>query len=210
MPEERGKQGVVIGLPIFQNVSLPSLNRTSKSGLLRLAEEFALARAYTERLDLRASSLSQDVGTLSGGNQQKVVIAKWLATTPKVIILDEPTKGIDIGSKAAVHGFMAELVAQGLSVIMVSSELPEILGMSDRVVVMREGRIAAVYDNKGLDAETLVRDARRGSPHEIAAQISRAVAARRDRSARSRSSRRGSRPSRTLATWRTCSTTRRS
>jgi rhamnose transport system ATP-binding protein len=159
VPEERGKQGVVIGLPIFQNVSLPSLKRTSKSGLLKLAEEFALARTYTERLDLRASSLSQDVGTLSGGNQQKVVIAKWLATQPKVIILDEPTKGIDIGSKAAVHGFMAELVAEGLSVIMVSSELPEILGMSDRVVVMREGRIAAVYDNEGLDAETLVRAA---------------------------------------------------
>jgi rhamnose transport system ATP-binding protein len=159
VPEERGKQGVVIGLPIFQNVSLPSLARTSKSGMLRLAEEFSLARSYTERLDLRASSLSQDVGTLSGGNQQKVVIAKWLATAPKVIILDEPTKGIDIGSKAAVHGFMAELVSQGLSVIMVSSELPEILGMSDRVVVMREGRIAATYDNKGLDAETLVRTA---------------------------------------------------
>lgn len=159
VPEERGKQGVVIGLPIFQNVSLPSLKRTSKSGLLKLAEEFALARTYTERLDLRASSLSQDVGTLSGGNQQKVVIAKWLATQPKVIILDEPTKGIDIGSKAAVHGFMAELVAEGLSVIMVSSELPEILRMSDRVVVMREGRIAAVYDNGALDAETLVRAA---------------------------------------------------
>ncbi|TIS96163.1 sugar ABC transporter ATP-binding protein [Mesorhizobium sp.] len=155
VPEERGKQGVVI----FQNISLPSLKRTSKSGVLRLAEEFALARSYTERLDLRASSLSQDVGTLSGGNQQKIVIAKWLATAPKVIILDEPTKGIDIGSKAAVHGFMAELVAQGLSVIMVSSELPEILGMSDRVVVMREGRIASVYDNKGLDAETLVKTA---------------------------------------------------
>ena len=159
VPEERGKQGVVIGLPIFENVSLPSLKRTSLHGVLRLKEEFDLARAYTERLDLRASSLSQDVGTLSGGNQQKVVIAKWLATGPKVIILDEPTKGIDIGSKAAVHGFMAELVSQGLSVIMVSSELPEILGMSDRVVVMREGRIAATYDNKGLDAETLVRTA---------------------------------------------------
>ena len=159
VPEERGKQGVVIGMPIFKNVSLPSLKNTSKSGVLRLKEEFSLARAYTERLDLRASSLSQDVGTLSGGNQQKVVIAKWLATTPKVIILDEPTKGIDIGSKAAVHGFMAELVAEGLSVIMVSSELPEILGMSDRVVVMREGRIAAVYDNKGLDAVTLVQAA---------------------------------------------------
>ena len=159
MPEERGRQGVVIGMPIFKNVSLPSLERTSKSGVLRLKEEFDLARRYTGRLDLRASSLSQDVGTLSGGNQQKVVIAKWLATTPKVIILDEPTKGIDIGSKAAVHGFMAELVAEGLSVIMVSSELPEILGMSDRVVVMREGRIAAVYDNQKLDAETLVQTA---------------------------------------------------
>ncbi|MGE3832452.1 MAG: sugar ABC transporter ATP-binding protein [Parvibaculaceae bacterium] len=160
VPEERGRQGVVIGLPIFQNISLPSLKRTSRSGMFRLAQEYGLARSYTERLDLRASSLSQDVGTLSGGNQQKVVIAKWLATGPRIIILDEPTKGIDIGSKAAVHSFMAELVAQGLSVIMISSELPEILGMSDRVVVMREGRIAAIYDNnKGLGAEALVRTA---------------------------------------------------
>jgi len=159
VPEERGRQGVVIGLPIVQNVSLPSLSRTSRSGVLRLAEEFLLARAYTQRLDLRASSLSQDVGTLSGGNQQKVVIAKWLATRPKVIILDEPTKGIDIGSKAAVHGFMAELVAEGLSVIMVSSELPEILGMSDRIVVMREGRMVGIYDNRDLQPETLVRAA---------------------------------------------------
>ena len=161
VPEERGKQGVVLGMPIFKNVSLPSLGRTSVSGVLRLKQEFDLARAFTERLDLRASSLSQDVGTLSGGNQQKVVIAKWLATDPKVIILDEPTKGIDIGSKAAVHRFMADLVAEGLSVIMVSSELPEILGMSDRVVVMREGRIAAVLDNRDLDAVTLVETAAR-------------------------------------------------
>ena len=159
VPEERGKQGVVVDLPIYQNVSLPSLQRTSRNGFLRLAKEFALAREYTERLDLRASSLSQPAGTLSGGNQQKVVIAKWLATSPRVIILDEPTKGIDIGSKAAVHAFMGELVAQGLSVIMVSSELPEILGMSDRVVVMREGRIARIFDNDGLDAVKLVETA---------------------------------------------------
>jgi rhamnose transport system ATP-binding protein len=146
-------------LPIFQNISLPSLRRTSKAGVLRLADELTLARTYARRLDLRASSLSQDIGSLSGGNQQKVIIAKWLATTPKVIILDEPTKGIDIGSKAAVHQFMTELVEQGLSVIMVSSELPEILGMSDRVVVMRQGRIKAVHDIAGLTAETLVRAA---------------------------------------------------
>jgi len=157
VPEERGKQGVVTGEPIFKNVSLPSLERTSRAGFLRTAEEFALTRTYTERLDLRASSLSQNVSTLSGGNQQKVVIAKWLATQPKVIILDEPTKGIDIGSKAAVHGFMAELVAQGLSVIMVSSELPEILGMSDRIVVMREGLIVDTLVNKDVQPETLVR-----------------------------------------------------
>ncbi|RAS18253.1 rhamnose ABC transporter ATP-binding protein [Ensifer sp. YR511] len=159
VPEERGRQGAIIGLPIFQNVTLPSLSRTSRSGFLKLANEFALAREYTTRLDLRAASLDQDVGTLSGGNQQKVVIAKWLATKPKVIILDEPTKGIDIGSKAAVHAFMSELAAQGLSVIMVSSEIPEIMGMSDRVIVMREGRIAGRFERAELTAEKLVRAA---------------------------------------------------
>jgi rhamnose transport system ATP-binding protein len=159
VPEERGRQGAITAMPIFQNVTLPSLSKTSRSGFLRLAEEFRLAREYTSRLDLRAASLDQEVGTLSGGNQQKVVIAKWLATKPKVIILDEPTKGIDIGSKAAVHEFMSELAAQGLSVIMVSSEIPEILGMSDRVIVMREGRIVGEYPRAGLTAETLVRAA---------------------------------------------------
>lgn len=159
VPEDRGKQGAVIGLPIFQNITLPSLGRTSQSGFLRLAEEFKLAREYAERLDLRAASLDQDIGNLSGGNQQKVVIAKWLATQPQVIILDEPTKGIDIGSKAAVHEFMAELAAQGLSVIMVSSEIPEIIGMSDRVIVMRDGLIASELSGDEVTPETLVRHA---------------------------------------------------
>lgn len=159
VPEDRGKQGAVIGLPIFQNVTLPSLSHTSHQGFLRMAEEFKLAREYTQRLDLRAAALDQDVGELSGGNQQKVVIAKWLATQPKVIILDEPTKGIDIGSKAAVHEFMSDLAAQGLSVIMVSSEIPEIMGMSDRAIVMREGRIVAELEGGELTPETLVRHA---------------------------------------------------
>ena len=159
VPEDRGKQGAITALPIFQNVTLPSLMRTSKNGFLRLAEEFKLAREYTERLDLRAASLDTDVGNLSGGNQQKVVIAKWLATQPKVIILDEPTKGIDIGSKAAVHEFMTELAAQGLAVIMVSSEIPEVLGMSDRVIVMREGRIITELSGDDMTPETLVRHA---------------------------------------------------
>ena len=159
VPEDRGKQGAITALPIFQNVTLPSLTRTSRNGFLRLAEEFRLARDYTGRLDLRAASLDTPVGNLSGGNQQKVVIAKWLATQPKIIILDEPTKGIDIGSKAAVHDFMAELAAQGLAVIMVSSEIPEVLGMSDRVIVMREGRIAAELSGAAMTPETLVRHA---------------------------------------------------
>jgi rhamnose transport system ATP-binding protein len=159
VPEDRGRQGAVKGLPIFQNVTLPSLAAVSRGGFLKLAEEFALARTYTQRLDLRAAALDQDVGLLSGGNQQKVVIAKWLATKPRVIILDEPTKGIDIGSKAAVHAFMAELAAQGLAVIMVSSEIPEVLGMSDRVIVMREGRIVDEVSGDRMTPETLVRAA---------------------------------------------------
>nr|WP_156799369.1 sugar ABC transporter ATP-binding protein [Oceanicola granulosus] len=159
VPEDRGLQGAVRGLPIFQNVTLPSLRETSRRGFLRMAEEFALTRRYTDRLELRAAALDQDVAELSGGNQQKVVIAKWLATKPRVIILDEPTKGIDIGSKAAVHAFMAELAAEGLAVIMVSSEIPEILGMSDRVIVMREGRMAAELEGEALTPETLVRHA---------------------------------------------------
>ena len=159
VPEERGRQGAVAGLPIFQNVTLPSLSRVSRRGFLRLAQEFALARQYATRLDLRAASLDQNVGNLSGGNQQKVVIAKWLATQPKVIIMDEPTKGIDIGSKAAVHAFMAELAAQGMSILMVSSEIPEILGMSDRAIVLREGRMVAEFEGAALTAEALVRAA---------------------------------------------------
>ena len=156
VPEERGRQGTVGALPIFQNITLPSLGRLSRNGFLDLAREFALAREYAMLLDLRATSLSQELGTLSGGNQQKVVIGKWLATGPRVIILDEPTKGIDVGSKAAVHAFMRELTAQGTAVVMVSSELPEILGMSDRVIVMRQGRIVGRYAGDDLTAERLV------------------------------------------------------
>ena len=159
VPEDRGRQGAVLGLPIVDNVALPSLPRLSRAGFVAMAEEYDLARTYTARLELRAAALDQDIGKLSGGNQQKVVIAKWLALRPRVIILDEPTKGIDIGSKAAVHAFMAELAAEGLAVIMVSSEIPEVMGMSDRVVVMREGRIAARLEGAEMTPERLVREA---------------------------------------------------
>ena len=159
VPEDRGRQGAVLGLPIVDNVALPSLPRLSRAGFVQMAEEYELARRYTSRLELRAAALDQDIGELSGGNQQKVVIAKWLALRPRVIILDEPTKGIDMGAKAAVHAFMAELAAEGLAVVMVSSEIPEVMGMSDRAIVMREGRITARLEGAEMTPERLVSEA---------------------------------------------------
>ncbi|KZB54228.1 sugar ABC transporter ATP-binding protein [Thalassospira xiamenensis] len=156
VPEDRQHQGAILTLPIFQNITLPQLGGISRSGFIDMAREYDVAREYATLLQLKASSLSENVENLSGGNQQKVVIGKWLATNPNVIIVDEPTKGIDIGSKAAVHRFMGELVARGLSVIMVSSELPEIMGMSDRVIVMHEGRIVSCFDRDNMSAEAIV------------------------------------------------------
>jgi len=156
VPEERQKQGAIIEMPIAQNISLPQLGRLNPNGVLNDAKEWALADEYARRLQVKAFSWKQPVETLSGGNQQKVVIGKWLATHPDVIILDEPTKGIDIGSKAAVHQFMSELVSQGLAVIMVSSELPEVMGMADRIIVMHEGLMVAEYQAGEATAETIV------------------------------------------------------
>ncbi|MEC5317608.1 sugar ABC transporter ATP-binding protein [Brenneria populi subsp. brevivirga] len=156
VPEERQKQGAIIELSICQNISLPQLSRLNPSGILNEAREWALADDYARRLQVKAFSWRQTVETLSGGNQQKVVIGKWLATRPTVIILDEPTKGIDIGAKAAVHRLMAELVGQGLAVIMVSSELPEVMGLADRIIVMHEGLVAAEYGKHEASAETIV------------------------------------------------------
>ena len=156
VPEERQKQGAIIELPIAQNISLPQLSKLNPNGVLNDAKEWALADEYAKRLQVKAFSWKQAVETLSGGNQQKVVIGKWLATHPDVIILDEPTKGIDIGSKAAVHQFMSELVSHGLAVIMVSSELPEVMGMADRIIVMHEGLMVAEYQAGEATAETIV------------------------------------------------------
>ena len=156
VPEERQKQGAIIELPIAQNISLPQLGKLNPRGVLNDAREWQLADEYARRLQVKAFSWRQPVETLSGGNQQKVVIGKWLATHPDVIILDEPTKGIDIGSKAAVHQFMSELVSQGLAVIMVSSELPEVMGMADRIIMMHEGLMVAEYQAGEATAETIV------------------------------------------------------
>jgi rhamnose transport system ATP-binding protein len=157
VPEDRQIAGAILDMSILHNITLSSLRRFG--WLLNRPREEAMALPLAQRLSLRAAHLDQLVSELSGGNQQKVVLSKWLATDPKVIVLDEPTKGIDVGAKAAVHGFMAELVARGLAVVLVSSELPEVMHMSDRIIVMREGRMVGEFDAKTSSAETIVASA---------------------------------------------------
>ncbi|WP_037446034.1 sugar ABC transporter ATP-binding protein [Skermanella stibiiresistens] len=156
VPEDRQVQGAILPMGITENITLPVVDRVNGGPVLRPARERAVARRFGERLAVKATHWDQPVGTLSGGNQQKVLIAKWLATNPAVIILDEPTKGIDVGSKAAVHEFMGELVRSGLAVILVSSELPEIMGMSDTIIVMHEGRIRRRFSRAEATAEAIV------------------------------------------------------
>ncbi len=157
VPEERGRHGAVLQLPIFQNISLPSLTRTSRHGFLRMAEELALARKYAERFDLRAAALSVPVGTLSGGNQQKVVIGKWLATRPRVLLLDEPTRGIDVGAKREIYDLVFRLAGEGLAIVVISSELPELLHLSDRILVMAEGRQTGILSRAEASEEAIMR-----------------------------------------------------
>jgi len=143
VPEDRRQQGLVMDLSIQRNVTLPRSGALARFGLLGGGAERREAAHWTERLRTRYGRLADPVRTLSGGNQQKVVLAKWLATAPRVLIVDEPTRGIDVGTKAEVHRLMSALAAEGVAVLMVSSELPEVLGMADRVLVMREGRLVA-------------------------------------------------------------------
>jgi rhamnose transport system ATP-binding protein len=143
LPEDRLSQGLIQPMSISANTSLAVLPRLSPLGFLRPGAERSLTRSFMEQLSIKAYGPSQVVRSLSGGNQQKVALSKWLAAEPKILILDEPTHGVDVGTKAAIHEIISSLAAQGLSILMISSELPEILGMSDRVLVMREGRMVA-------------------------------------------------------------------
>ena len=156
VPEDRQEQGAILPMGIRENITLASIAAHVKNFFISKSSELTDVRKLGRRLDVRAAHWEQELGELSGGNQQKVVIAKWLAAKPKVIILDEPTKGIDIGSKAAVHDFIGELAEEGLAVILISSELPEIMGLADRVIVMHEGRIANVFTRGLWSAEDIV------------------------------------------------------
>jgi rhamnose transport system ATP-binding protein len=156
VPEDRQRNGAILALSVANNITLPSLPRLSHHLFLDDPAELEVTRQIVERLSIKCASPRQRVADLSGGNQQKVVIGKWLATRPEVLILDEPTKGIDVGSKAAVHRLIGELVVRGLSVILVSSELPELMGVADRMVVMNKGRIAQVLERSAFDAGAIV------------------------------------------------------
>jgi rhamnose transport system ATP-binding protein len=159
VPEDRREQGLVLELSIERNASLARLREVSPGWITRRGRERALAGEWGRRLSLKAGRLADPAATLSGGNQQKVVLGKWLATEPSVLIVDEPTRGIDIGTKVEVHALLSELAADGLAVLLISSELPEVLGMADRVLVMHEGRITAELAADEATEEAVMRAA---------------------------------------------------
>ena len=159
VPEDRQTQGSILPFSIASNIALPNLEALAPRGWYVARRESELARQWIDRLGIKARGPEQPVRDLSGGNQQKVVIAKWLARKPGVLILDEPTKGIDVGAKAAVHAVTSEFACAGNGVILISSELPEILGMSDRVLVMRRGRLTGEFTRAEATSENLLRAA---------------------------------------------------
>jgi ABC-type sugar transport system ATPase subunit len=156
VPEDRKLQALILGMGVRENLSLPVLDRLGSPFVPSRRRERALASDYIRSLTIRTPHMEQRVSALSGGNQQKVVIARWLATKPKVLILDEPTRGIDVGAKAEVHALIARLAEQGVAILMISSELPEILGMSHRILVMRGGRIVAEIPRQDATEESIM------------------------------------------------------
>jgi rhamnose transport system ATP-binding protein len=155
--EDRRQLGLTLPMSIASNISLPMLRKfLSPIGLVRRDVEQATAEGYRTRLAIRAASVQAEVGKLSGGNQQKVMLSKWLETRPQLLILDEPTRGIDVGAKAEVHQMIDDLAAEGLAVILISSDLPEVLAMSDRVLVMREGRQIGMFARGAATQEQVV------------------------------------------------------
>ncbi|MFE7709960.1 sugar ABC transporter ATP-binding protein [Streptomyces sp. NPDC057486] len=156
VPEDRRAQGLVMDMSIERNIGLTGFAETTRAGLMNRGAERDRAVDWAVKLQVKYARLADVVGTLSGGNQQKVVLAKWLATAPQVLIVDEPTRGIDVGTKAEVHRLLSSLAAEGVAVLMISSDLPEILGMADRVLVMHEGRLAAEIPRAEATEETVM------------------------------------------------------
>lgn len=156
VPEDRKRQGLILMQSILENISLPNMNKFSSFMRINKLKELQECQVYHKNLSIKSSSINEIADLLSGGNQQKVVISKWLMSNPLVLILDEPTRGIDVGSKYEIYKLMNSLTKEGVSIIMVSSDLPEILGMSDRILVMREGECAGILDRKDATQEKIM------------------------------------------------------
>ena len=162
VPEDRKQQGLLTALPIKNNITLPILKKISRWFLLNRSMESELVESSRKQLSISMASEHLDVQFLSGGNQQKVVLAKWLHTKPEVIIMDEPTRGVDVGAKFEIYQLMRRLTEEGIAILMISSELPEILGLSDRILVMSEGRIVAELDHSEASEEKIINYATMG------------------------------------------------
>lgn len=156
VPEDRRRHGAILDMPITTNTTLAVLNRIAKWGWIDFRRERSVAAEYVRQMSIKTASLDTPVGNLSGGNQQKVAIARWLATNPALLILDEPTQGIDVGAKAEIHRLMGNLVKKGMAILMISSELPEVLGISDKIVVMHNGTVTGILDRSEATQEKVL------------------------------------------------------
>jgi ABC-type sugar transport system ATPase subunit len=157
LPEDRKRLGLVLTMNCRENTSLAALNRLSRSGFVRRSEEQSLVQRHTERLQVRTPSFEAPIDGLSGGNQQKIALAKWLARECDILIVDEPTRGVDVGAKAEIHRLLDELACQGLAVLLISSELPEVMNLSRRILVMREGELAGELERENFSQANLMR-----------------------------------------------------
>jgi ribose transport system ATP-binding protein len=157
VPESRKEQGLILGMGGRQNITLPHLDDLfSKMGITNVKQELRVFEEYKEKLEVKTTGPEQQLSELSGGNQQKFVLAKWLSANPKLIILDEPTRGIDVGSKSAIHQYIAELAEKGLAVLVISSEMPEVIGVSHRILVMANGKLVGEFSGDEMTEERLI------------------------------------------------------
>ncbi|HCB47974.1 MAG TPA: D-xylose ABC transporter ATP-binding protein [Chloroflexi bacterium] len=162
VPEDRKLQGLFLNMAVRENITMSSTSLVSNFGFVNTNKANKLADEYVDKLDIRTPSLRQRIRNLSGGNQQKVIIARWLTLKPRVLILDEPTRGVDVGAKAEIHGLMRQLAEDGVAVLMISSELPEIIGVSDRILVMHEGRVTGRFERDEASQDMIMHAATGG------------------------------------------------
>lgn len=160
--EDRKTQGLVLDFSIKENITLTNLNKCASSGIVNQTKENSMVAKYIEELKIRTSGPDQRVKSLSGGNQQKVVLAKWLGTEPDILILDEPTRGVDIGARKEIYHIINQLAEAGVAILMISSELPEVIGMADRVIVMQEGKLTGEVKKEQMTQEIIMQYATGG------------------------------------------------